>query len=190
MSDPDYVLEGERVGLGPPRKDLAETYLRWVNDLEVRSGVLSVGLYARESEEAFIDDVIAKCAAQPPESAFFTLYDRSDGEPVGTASLFAIDWRMGRATFGILLGERRGQGLGSEATRLTLDWGFHVLGLRNVMLAVLPTNLGAIRAYEKAGFKRIGVRRAGVVVRGEPCDEVLMDCVRDEFESPVLAARG
>jgi hypothetical protein len=26
-------------------------------------------------------------------------------------------------------GERRNQGLGSEATRLTLDWAFHVLGL-------------------------------------------------------------
>ena len=32
------------------------------------------------------------------------------------------------------MGERRGQGLGTEATRLVLDYAFHVLQLRNVML--------------------------------------------------------
>ena len=62
--------------------------------------------------------------------------------------------------FGILVGQRRGRGLGTEATRLTLDWAFHVLGLHNVMLEVLPANAPAIRAYEAAGFRRIGVRRA------------------------------
>jgi diamine N-acetyltransferase len=57
------------------------------------------------------------------------------------------------------------------------------------MLTVLPSNAGAIRAYEKAGFKRIGARRNALVLLGERCDEVLMDIVRDEFESPVIGAR-
>jgi RimJ/RimL family protein N-acetyltransferase len=101
----------------------------------------------------------------------------------------AIDWRMRRATFGIALGERRGTGLGTEATRLTLDWAFNMLGLHNVMLTVLPTNTAAIRVYEKAGFKRIGLRRDALSVQGGRGDEVLMDAVAGEFESPVLAAR-
>ena len=57
------------------------------------------------------------------------------------------------------------------------------------MLTVLPTNAAAIRVYEKAGFKRIGARRNALVLLGERCDEVLMDIVADEFDSPVLAAR-
>jgi RimJ/RimL family protein N-acetyltransferase len=64
-----------------------------------------------------------------------------------------------------------------------------MLGLHNVMLTVLPTNVAAIRAYEKAGFKRIGVRRNALSVLGRRGDEVLMDAVPDEFQSPVLAAR-
>jgi diamine N-acetyltransferase len=137
MDVPDYVLEGERVALGPLRKDLADTYRRWLHDLDVRS----------------------------------------------------IDWRFGRCTFGILVGAGRGRGLGTGATRLTLDWGFNILGLHNIMLTVLPSNAAGIRAYEKAGFKRIGVRRSALVLLGQRCDEVLMDAVPAEFESPVLAAR-
>jgi diamine N-acetyltransferase len=100
-----------------------------------------------------------------------------------------IDWRQSRATFGISIGERRGTGLGTDATRLTLDWAFNMLGLHNVMLTVLPTNTAAIRTYEKAGFKRIGVRRDSLSVLGRRGDEVLMDAVARDFDSPVLAAR-
>ena len=137
----------------------------------------------------FLEQTIAKCGGAAPEAASFMVYDLSDGAPVGTAGLMAIDWRMRRATFGIALGERRGTGLGTEATRLTLDWAFNMLGLHNVMLTVLPTNTAAIRAYEKAGFKRIGLRRDALSVRGGRGDEVLMDAVAGEFESPVLAGR-
>jgi diamine N-acetyltransferase len=156
MPEPDYVLEGERVALGPLRVDLADTYRRWVHDLDVRHGILTPGIYSLEVEEDWVRETIAKCVGPAPEAAHFTVYDRSDGAPVGTSGL-AIDWRMSRATFGINIGGRRGQGLGTEATRLTLDWAFHVLCLHNVMLQVLLSNPRAIRAYEKAGFEKVGL---------------------------------
>jgi diamine N-acetyltransferase len=189
MDAPDYVLEGERVALGPLRKDLADRYRRWVHDLDVRSGILTVGIYALEAEETWVEETIAQCGGVAPEIAAFTVYDRSDGAPIGTTSLMRIDWRMSRSEFGIALGERRGKGLGTEATRLTLDWAFNMLGLHNVMLTVLPTNTAAVRAYEKAGLRRIGVRRDALSVMGRRGDELLMDAVAGEFESPVLAAR-
>jgi RimJ/RimL family protein N-acetyltransferase len=89
----------------------------------------------------------------------------------------------------VLRGERRNQGLGTGATRLALDWAFNMLGVHNVILSVLPSNVGAIRAYEKAGFQRVGIRRDAVLSLGEVSDEILIDAVRHEFESPVLAAR-
>ncbi|HEX5901198.1 MAG TPA: GNAT family protein [Solirubrobacteraceae bacterium] len=188
MDAPDYVLEGERVALGPLRTDLADTYRRWLHDLDVRNGILNPGLYALEAEEAWVEEAIAECAGRYPKQAAFTIYDLADGSPIGTSGLHGIDWRHGRATFGIVIGAGRGRGLGTEATRLTIDWGFHILGLHNVMLTVLPSNAAAIRAYEKAGFKRIGPRRDALVLLGERSDEVLMDVVPGEFESPVLAA--
>jgi RimJ/RimL family protein N-acetyltransferase len=187
MTEPDHVLAGERVALGPLRLDLADTYRRWIHHPEVRRGILSVGVFALEAEEDWVRDTIGRCAGPQPEAAVFTVYDLSDGAPVGTAGLMGIEWRFARATFGISLGARRGQGLGTEATRLTLDWAFNMLGLHNVLLGVLPSNPAAIRVYEKVGFRHLGVRRGGVIVQGERTDEILMDAVRDEFESPVLA---
>jgi diamine N-acetyltransferase len=190
MPEPDHVLAGERVALGPLRKDLAETYARWINDLDVRRGLANPALLAVEAEEDWVVDAIRKGSEREPEQVNFTVYDRTDGAPVGTTGLVEIAWRSGRATYGIAIGERRGQGLGTEATRLTLDWAFNVLGLENVLLEVLPSNAAAIRAYEKAGFRAIGARRNSMRWLGARCDALLMDAVPADFKSPVVAARG
>ncbi len=105
----------------------------------------------------------------------------SDQAPIGWSSLSRIDHRNGTAEFGILLGERRGQGLGTEATRLTLDWGFTVLGLHNIMLGVAAWNQRAIWVYAKAGFRELGRRRGAGVTMGRRYDAVFMDLLASEF---------
>jgi RimJ/RimL family protein N-acetyltransferase len=136
----DLLVVGERVALGPLRRDLAPTYARWVNDPEVRFGLEHLGIATPESEETWIDERVKEAAEREPKSAPFTVYDLSDREPIGITSLFSISCMHGSATLGIVLGERRGQGLGTEATRLLLDWGFHALGLRNILLESLAWN--------------------------------------------------
>ncbi len=46
-----------------------------------------------------------------------------------------------------------------------------------------PTGL---RAFEKAGFKEFGLRRKSHRIGGELRDEIFMQSLSDEFESPVL----
>ena len=43
-----------------------------------------------------------------------------------------------------------------------------------------------MRAYEKAGFKEFGRRQSHRSGGGELRDEIFMQCLSDEFESPVL----
>jgi diamine N-acetyltransferase len=187
--DVEYLIEGHRAALGTLRRDLAATYATWINRLEVKAGILNLGLLDQQTEEAWLDENAKANAEVDPSTANFTIYDRSDGAPVGTCALMDISHRHARATFGILLGERRGQGLGTDATRLTLDWAFNVLSLRNVLLEVHPWNAGAIRAYERAGFKLIGRRRDALVALGRRSDEVYMDAVASEFTGSVLGDR-
>jgi diamine N-acetyltransferase len=185
----DLIVVGERVAFGPLRRDLAETYARWVNDVEVRHTLLHAGLATAQSEEAWFEESAKKMAEREPGEAHFTIHDREDEAPVGVVSLMGISHLLGSARFGILLGERRGRGLGGEATRLMLDWAFHVLCLHNVMLEVMAWNERAIRAYERAGFRRVGVRRGAVVAMGERCDELLMDAIAPEFGESALGPR-
>src|SRR4051794_13417937 len=169
---PDFIVVGERVALGPLRRDLAATYARCVTHLEVREGIGQMGIVTPVTEEKWVDEEIAKGAERPPVTVNFTVYDRADDAPIGTAGLFRISYVHSNAVFGIAIGDRRGRGLGTEATRLTVEWAFRTLGLRNVMLAALAWNEGALRAYEKAGFRRIGVRRAADMSRGGRADVV------------------
>lgn len=187
--DVEYLIEGERAALGPLRRDLADAYATWMNRVEVKSGLTNLGILERQSEEAWLEETARANAQVEPAAANFTIYDLSDGAPVGTCALMDISHRHRRAKFGILLGERRGQGLGTEATRLTLDWGFNVLSLVNVLLEVYPWNAGAIRAYEKAGFRLVGRRRQALLHHGRRWDEILMDALASEFTGSVLAGR-
>jgi diamine N-acetyltransferase len=187
--DVEYLIEGERAALGPMRRDLAATYAAWLNRVEVKSGLTHLGILTPESEEAWIADTAKANAQLEPSSANFTIYDRRDGEPVGTCALMDISHRHRRAKFGILLGERRGQGLGTDATRLALDWAFNVLSLLNVLLEVYPWNAGAVRAYERAGFKIIGRRRQALLHHGRRWDEIYMDAIASEFTGSVLSDR-
>ena len=179
--EPDFLLVGDRVALGPLRRDLAPIYARWMNQLEVRRGLDQLGIATAQSQAKWVEDNLQRGAKREPDAVEFTVYDRTDSAPVGTAGLFDIVHAHGRAEFAIALGERRGQGLGTEATRLVLDFAFHVLQLRNVLLETLEWNVAGLTAYERAGFRRIGVRRGARISRGQPTDIVLMDAVPQDF---------
>ena len=57
------------------------------------------------------------------------------------------------ASIGIGDPAHRGQGYGSEALRLLIDFAFSELNLRRVQFTVFSYNASAIHAYEKLGFR-------------------------------------
>jgi len=118
----------------------------------------------------------------------FLISERATTTPIGTTSLHRVDHWNGTAMFGISIAvaEARGKGYGTEATRLTLDYAFTALGLHNISLGVASFNPAAIRAYEKAGFRIYGRRREAWRLSNSRYDEILMECLATEFDSPVL----
>ena len=184
--EPDFIVVGEKVALGPLRRELAASYARWMNQLEVRRGLDYRGVATPQNQEKWVEDNMERGAKGEPRGVEFTIYDRGDSAPIGTAGLLEIVHAHSRAEFAIAIGERRHQGLGTEATRLVLDFAFHVLQLRNVLLQTLNWNVAALTAYERAGFRRIGVRRGAAMSQGRPTDIVIMDAVPQDFGASVL----
>ncbi|KPI27183.1 GCN5-related N-acetyltransferase [Actinobacteria bacterium OK074] len=108
--------------------------------------------------------------------------DRASGELVGEVVLHEWDPAARSCTFRTLLGPRgRGRGIGTEATRLVVGYGFGQLGLHRVQLAVWGHNRRALRVYEKAGFVVEGVRREVQVRDGAWADEVVMAVLDHEW---------
>ena len=180
---PMINVEGELVALGPLRRDLIPTYHRWHNDIAATRTFALPQPTTVEQEEASYAELTAV-----RDMAFFTVYERAAWRPVGTAYLTDIDHRHRRAEFGVLIGEAacRGQGYGTEATRLVLDYAFTALGLHSVMLTCYEFNLAGRRAYEKVGFHEFGRRRQSHWMGGRWWDEIYMDCLATEFAGSVL----
>lgn len=177
---PIISITGERVALGPLRRELFPLHTRWVNDEEVGWNVFGQPqTRTLEQESAWLDAELRAANSQ-----YFLIYARKDLRPIGVTSLTEIDHRRGTATFRILLGNARdrGQGYGTEVTRLVLRHAFQILGLHNVMLTVYAYNAAGIRTYEKAGFREIGRRRQCRPREQQRWDEVYMDCLATEFE--------
>jgi RimJ/RimL family protein N-acetyltransferase len=177
-------IVGDRVALGPMRRDLLPLYHRWINDFGTARtlGAAPPRPTTLEAETGWYESVAGA------DSTTFTVYERPGWRPIGTAGLSGVDHRNRTATFGILIGEpdARGKGYGTETTRLMLDYAFTALGLHSVGLTCFEFNLAGRHAYRKAGFKEIGRRRQCRMMGGRLWDEIPMDCLASEFESPVL----
>ncbi|PZS35987.1 MAG: GNAT family N-acetyltransferase [Pseudonocardiales bacterium] len=107
-----------------------------------------------------------------------------DGDAVGQCTLFHEDPLARHAEVGIaLLSETRGQGYGTAALRLSVEFGFTRRNLRRLHLCVLAGNAGAIAAYRKVGFIEEGRLRQHVWIRGHYDDEVRMGLLRSEWRS-------
>jgi aminoglycoside 6'-N-acetyltransferase len=76
----------------------------------------------------------------------------------------------------------QGKGLGPEAIRLVCRWLFEQRGHHRIVIDPAADNVHAIRAYEKVGFRRVGVmRRYERGADGTYHDGVLMDLLPEDL---------
>ena len=181
---PVVNFRGERVALGPLHSGLLPLIERWDNEFRtIDLGGDDPRPRAAESIAATWDTLLR---GERDDWLGFAIYALPDLSPIGIANIRDFNNPHGTAEFGITIGDpsQRGQGYGTEATRLLLDYAFTVLGVHNVWLDTPAYNAPAIRAYEKVGFREIGRRRGARTLAGSRYDVVLMDCIADEFIPP------
>lgn len=184
---PPLNIVGEQVALGPLRRELIPLYQRWFNSFEL------LRTLDRHLKPVSLDQVERWFEARATPVTIgsvvvFTIYECGTWKPIGNTALEGINLRDRTAEFGIFIGETdlQGRGYGSEATRLMLDYAFTGLGLQNVMLRVWEYNIAGIRVYEKAGFREFGRRTKAHMMNGRWWDDIYMQVLSDDFDSPVL----
>jgi diamine N-acetyltransferase len=179
MNKPILFSSGDKVTLGPLRKDLSETYQRWNNDIQTTRTLAVARPITFEEQLSSYDRITSS-----EKYIFFTIYENVNLHPIGITYLSDIDYKNRTAEFGIMIGEAeyRGKGYGTEVTQLVLDYAFTIAGLHNVFLKVYEYNELGFRAYKKAGFKECGRRRQSRFMAGKYWDEIFMECLSTEFK--------
>ena len=125
-----------------------------------------------------VDAWFDKMAAEP----YCWAIDTED-RCVGTARLHSLDpgHRRSRYAIGIFNPAAWGIGIGTEATRLVLSFGFESLALHRIDLRVLSFNERAIASYKKCGFAIEGVERESALVAGEWHSDVIMSILEQDY---------
>ncbi len=175
------VFESENLYFKPLEKKYLDTYCAWLNDLRLNKflGPITGSVFTREKVEEWYEEM-----KEQDEKRIFNLHLKGGPEePIGYCGLYGINHRHSRGTIQVIIGEKDEQdkGYGTEATKTLLDYGFSVLGLRNISLSMMETNEKARRVPKKLGFREAGRLRDYWKVNGQFRDRLLMDISKEEF---------
>jgi aminoglycoside 6'-N-acetyltransferase len=164
------VLRGERVLLRPGRPEDAQRLLRIRSEPEVTRwwGSDDIEEEVREefigSDNAFVIEV--------EEEVVGAIQYHEESDPMYRHAGMDI----------YLSASRHGEGLATEALRVLARHLFEERGHHRLTIDPAADNAAAIRAYERVGFRRVGIMRE--YERGPDGvwhDGLLMDMLKDEF---------
>jgi RimJ/RimL family protein N-acetyltransferase len=113
-----------------------------------------------------------------------SIIERGSGEWAGEVVLNDLDADNRSCGFRIALQGPRfyGRGLGTEATRLVVDYAFSVVGLHRIGLEVFDFNPRARHVYSKAGFVHEGTMRDALLWDGEWADTHVMGLLASDWK--------
>ena len=176
------MIYGERVRLRAPERSDLPQFVKWFSDPEVREGIMMINPLSLAREERWFDKMLEGPEYEQP--FVIELEQAGNWTMIGNCGFHAVDWRCRSAEVGIVIGEKAywDKGYGTEALRLLLAHGFNTLNLNRIALEVFKTNPRAIKAYEKAGFVREGVKRQGMYQNGRFVDIIQMSVIRLEWK--------
>ncbi len=181
------MIVGDRVRFrGVERSDIPK-FVEWLNDPEVIQGLMLHYPLSHADEEGWFERMLT----HPVDERVMGIEVREPSPEgsadswklIGSCAFNHIDWRVGAAEFGIMIGEKNywSRGYGTDAVRLLVQFGFKTLNLNRIFLHVYDSNPRAIRAYEKAGFIFEVRERQAAYRNGKYIDMLLMSILKSEF---------
>jgi RimJ/RimL family protein N-acetyltransferase len=114
------------------------------------------------------------------EMSFAIVSAEGDDEVLGSIGLRDAGEQRGELGY-LVAAHARGRGVASRAVRLLAEWALTEAGLARVQLYTHVDNPASQRAAERAGFRREGVLRAYMLLRGERHDAVIFGMTKEDL---------
>ncbi len=175
-------LEGEGVVLRTIEEDDLPFLRDAINDPAVRRYLPSRLPLNLDGEREYYEEVVVG-----DEEALNLLVWAATGEGgeerrAGTVGLHGLGSVDGSAEIGLfLVPEHWGAGVGTEASRLVVDWAFAERRLHRVVARVLDGNEASARIWEKLGFRREATFREAAFHDGRHVDQHLYAVLAHEW---------
>lgn len=175
-------LRGDRVSLHTIEEADLDLLNENVNDPRVRRPLTSAQPTTMRETEAFHEDVVA----DDDGVNLLVCVDGEGGEPeaVGDVALFDIGERTRDAEIAISIHpDHWGEGYGTEASELLVEYAFDERNLNRVQARVIATNDASRRIFEKLGFEQEGRLRENQFLDGEYVDTIYFGLLESEYRA-------
>ena len=172
------MIIGDRIYLRAfDSKDVA-LRARWMNDPEVRTYLNNPFPVSESSTESWLARINSD-----PSRIDLMICLKEDHTPIGYTGYRDIDYINGGAEIYIGIGSKEhwGEGLGTEAKKISINYVFDRYNINVIYAKMRPQNLGSIRLNKKIGFQIDGVLRSHVFSKGAYRDMMIMSLLREEF---------
>lgn len=162
--------------------DAQAPYLQWMNDPEVLKYTESrFQTCSKKQLRAYIAKI-----NENQDFIFRAITLRDTGRHIGNIKLGPIDWNHRFAEVGIIVGAKDcwGQSYAQESIRLLAAYAFASLKLHKLTASCYAVNNAAIKAFEKAGFVREGLRKSQYLSEGRYVGVVCLGLVNPVDDVP------
>lgn len=168
-------LEGDEINLRTVEEEDLEFIRDTYNLPEVRKYMSHFKPANLEQEKDFFQNVV--CSDEEVNLAICV-----DDEIIGLISLIEKD-ADSAVEIGLWIHPNyHGNGYGTEASELMIDYGFRELALHKVIARAYESNKGSQRIWEKLGFEKEGELREQIYAEGDYEDVYYYGFLEDEWE--------
>lgn len=175
------LIETERLILRKMRADDAADMFEYA----ARKDVTEYLTWYPHPDKAYTRDYLEYLGTKYRTGDFFDwaiTLKKENGKMIGTCGFTSFDFANDGAEVGYVLNpEYRGQGLVPEALLAVLEFGFNNLLLHRAEAKYIVGNDASRRVMEKVGMKFEGIKREGMLIKGNFRDIGVCSILKDEF---------
>ena len=171
------MLEGEMVNLRVVEKEDLPWVAECINNPEFYGQYEPLMQVSKAELENKYDKLT-------PKEKWFII-EKKDGSKIGGISHFPVGELLEIGY--TLIPSERNKGYCTEAVKIIVDYLFLSRDIVRIQAGTNPRNVASQRVLEKAGFRKEGLVRKSVFVRGKWEDGLLYSILREEWkESKIL----
>lgn len=176
------TIQGDKVILRPFAVEDVECMVECIEDPEV---IKLTGSQTNFSMDTLINWYSTR--NEQVDRLDLAIVDKSNNIVVGEVVINEYDKKNHSMNFRILIGPRgRNKGLGTESTKLMIDYIFQNTDLKQLTLGVYAFNPRAQRVYEKVGFVIASVDKDELEFEGEMIDLINMVITRENWQHATI----
>ena len=141
-------------------------------------------VWSPHPDKAYTFDYLSYLQCRYNTGDFFdwAIVSKETGKMIGTCGFTRFDFRHDCGEIGYVINPSfKGQGIATEVVGRVIRFGFDELSLNRIECKFIPDNLASRRVMEKNRMTFEGIRRQGMLIKGEYRDVGICSILRREF---------